>query len=1754
MKQKNLFLILVCLGLLMATGARAQVSPAVDLVYEFGDMEALLGSVIVDKTVTPNVDLWHDHGGSNGIWRSVPGQLGPSFASVDNDGNGIWDDAHMSLLQYILNATGCLTNLNQTTLAAMRTSYDAARANILTWNVTLHHVFVDGDGFTVSDQYVDITTGTTACISTLAGNQCFDVGNLFGAGGLLDGADPRLNTYLIDIGAAYMVLGDPLGLAYFQGLLSQVMIKFIPVMINNMLAKSVGEGVATVVDEPVDLGNKFYTIPCSGVPNIGPITYSTSGITVKISQASSYLCADMQTLVDRFNATTWSYPTQLAASGNLNGTGNTNVLSWMSSGNNALLFRAREWVGYYLPTAFNTQPSGNIAPDPSVQVLYGGSWTFTGNVMILDAEPYTYQWYVGDSPSSMTPISGATTNSYSLTNISWVGTKYYRLDVTTACGDVTSSTTKGLLVTPPTISMFTQPLGGHIAYASNNTLSCSATIDMGTLSYQWYQNGSPISGATSNSYTITNATFANSGSYKCRATSVMFSNVYLDTNTVDIVVDAPPIVISLQPTGAALDYGASWDLECNASQTGSTLSYQWYQNGAPISGATAKKYSITNADWPNVGSYRCKITSDLFSGVYSYTNSVSITVGATSNSLFYVDQNSPVSDGDGLTWATAFKTIQLGIDAASAAGGGAVWVAKGTYNEERTEKWGSANDTDPANVTGSLVLKSGVSIYGGFEGYTGRQEVVLTQRAVRQCPTIIDGSQSRRIDSTTMGPAYHVVVCGGGPTELLNVVIDGFSITGGRALGIAGIATDPDLYHTWRAGGLFILGSSPTVDNCTFYDNQAAISGGAVAAEKDVAQSYLSAPQFRNCVFWNNTALRLPDDNPNPDAIEKRRGGGAVYLNDCGKSGEYIKFIYCTFDANTTDTPSYTDWGANTAAIYSWADPGIGTLSCEVQVDSSVFWANTPLVRRYPLPTDPLDLDVVVQEASYGYSTHSTKTITYSETQVNDPLFAGTAGPDFYLSSTSPCVNTGNSGAADPARDICGTKRPQGGRLDKGAYEYVASGPHAVANAATVSLDESGAGFLLPASIYSSTTTVPGSLWKYEIHPESSSTGLSRIDYTCSDLGAHNVVLDVYDYHGQVSSATAVVTVVESILPVAAVKDITVQLDASGAATITPAMLDNGSTDNCSIDWVASSVTPSTFSCSDIGAPVSVAVVLKDTAGNSSDTVHANVTVQDQVAPTAVCKDITVDLDETGAASITKADVDNGSADACGLAFTGIDVTNFTCANVGPNTVTLTVIDNQNLTSTCTSTVTVRDVTAPVITRTGPASVIVMKGTSYNELGAVAQDECSGMHPAVVAGDTVDINTAAVYVVQYTYSDASGNAGVPATRTVTVVNNNPPVITVLGNVDLTVECNSGAYSDAGATASDVEDGDLTGSIITTGLPIDTAVTGDYTVTYTVTDLDPEYPATSTATRTVHVVDTAPPVVTLTGDTMLYWLKNTPWFDPGATATDTCSGNVTSRITRADDLDLTIPGTYLLSYTAKDYVGNVSAPAVRTIMVLDSFLHFTLQPETVSKYVDDAAFDLTATFAGGYNATAYEWFRNGTSLGSNAVTDNTVAVNVDPAALGLGAFNYYVKVTDAVSTTQSATGKVTVVNHISLTGNLEDATGIVGNNFTWSGVEATGGLGTLTYQWYKDDGAKAWVAIHDGGNISGTGTASLVFTPVTDVDFGSYKVEVSDSLETVPSATATLSAGSGVPAVGLLGLAALAAMTALGGSVSIRRRK
>jgi formylglycine-generating enzyme required for sulfatase activity len=126
---------------------------------------------------------------------------------------------------------------------------------------------------------------------------------------------------------------------------------------------------------------------------------------------------------------------------------------------------------------------------------------------------------------------------------------------------------------------------------------------------------------------------------------------------------------------------------------------------------------------------------------------------------------------------------------------------------------------------------------------------------------------------------------------------------------------------------------------------------------------------------------------------------------------------------------------------------------------------------------------------------------------------------------------------------------------------------------------------------------------------------------------------------------------------------------------------------------------------------------------------------------------------------------------------------------------------------------------------------------------------------------------------------------------------------------------------------------LTASITITGT-VDMNTTGTYILTYSVADAAGNE---ANASRTVTVVDTTHPVLTLLGDANMSQAKNSAWVDPGATASDSLDGNLTNSITITGTVDVNTTGVYTLTYSISDGASN-EANATRTVHVGQASTH------------------------------------------------------------------------------------------------------------------------------------------------------------------------------------------------------------------------
>jgi len=143
------------------------------------------------------------------------------------------------------------------------------------------------------------------------------------------------------------------------------------------------------------------------------------------------------------------------------------------------------------------------------------------------------------------------------------------------------------------------------------------------------------------------------------------------------------------------------------------------------------------------------------------------------------------------------------------------------------------------------------------------------------------------------------------------------------------------------------------------------------------------------------------------------------------------------------------------------------------------------------------------------------------------------------------------------------------------------------------------------------------------------------------------------------------------------------------------------------------------------------------------------------------------------------------------------------------------------------------DETPPVIILLGDANTTIEINESYSDAGATCEDIIDGniSDDIVITGDTVDNTTLGTYTLYYNITDNAGNTATQRIRVVNVIDSTNPVVVLIGDAELEV-IENGTYSESGATVSDNSNETLS---ITIGGSVNTAVLGDYVVTYTATD-------------------------------------------------------------------------------------------------------------------------------------------------------------------------------------------------------------------------------------------------------------------------------------------------------------------------------
>ena len=209
--------------------------------------------------------------------------------------------------------------------------------------------------------------------------------------------------------------------------------------------------------------------------------------------------------------------------------------------------------------------------------------------------------------------------------------------------------------------------------------------------------------------------------------------------------------------------------------------------------------------------------------------------------------------------------------------------------------------------------------------------------------------------------------------------------------------------------------------------------------------------------------------------------------------------------------------------------------------------------------------------------------------------------------------------------------------------------------------------------------------------------------------------------------------------------------------------------------------------------------------------------------------------DASGSTSYVDAGI---TTDSCAIAeivdtINGVDVTTLGTYNY---TYVMVTVTGDTVEVDRIVTVIGADNTAPSIVLSGNSTIEIEACDTYVDPGFLAYDNLAPFDlSASVTVDASAVNTAVLgsYTVTYSVADAAGNTG-SATRTVVVVDNTPPVISLAGDAT-TYHYLGTAYTDAGATANDPCFGPVSNLTASGAGAVDGNTAGQYVVTYEATD-------------------------------------------------------------------------------------------------------------------------------------------------------------------------------------------------------------------------------------------------------------------------------------------------------------------------------
>jgi len=321
--------------------------------------------------------------------------------------------------------------------------------------------------------------------------------------------------------------------------------------------------------------------------------------------------------------------------------------------------------------SINAIPTISVQPSGTQTLCVGGSATALSVTAAAGSGTITkYEWYSNTSASTVgatlvaTNNSSLTTDNYTPSTAS-AGTLYYYVVVTNSNGcSVTSSFTGAITVNAP-VAITTDPSASSQTVCVGGSITALSVVATGGgLSYQWYSNstnsntgGTLIGGATSASYTPSNASAMATTYYYCEV-----SNGAPCNSSVNSAVSGGITVLAL-PATVTVSGGGTFctSATITASNGGSgTIYFQGLTSGGTSTGTASASQNITTS-----GTYYFRA----FNGTcWGTEGSATVTILAVPGAPSVLAATSILSNGFTANWNSVGGASGYFLDVATDAG------------------------------------------------------------------------------------------------------------------------------------------------------------------------------------------------------------------------------------------------------------------------------------------------------------------------------------------------------------------------------------------------------------------------------------------------------------------------------------------------------------------------------------------------------------------------------------------------------------------------------------------------------------------------------------------------------------------------------------------------------------------------------------------------------------------------------------------------------------------------------------------------------------------------------------------------------------------------------------------------------------------------------------------------------------------------------------------------------------------------------